>query len=170
MSKYKNSYFIPEVRVYGPYLIRTGRAKGRNQVLLYYPCGRRRTIMYAKFLMENSLKRELGPEETVDHKDNNKLNDVLENLQILSRADNAKKDAKRVEPVEITCIRCNKKALRSGRDINHNAKMGKAGPFCSKKCLGTYGAEVQNKKTEKLPAQKRCPISERTYYTNNKSK
>lgn len=49
-------------------------------------------ITYAKFLMENHLKRFLDPDtETVDHINNDCSDDRIENLQLLTRSENAKK-------------------------------------------------------------------------------
>lgn len=51
----------------------------------------RTTLAYAKYLMSVHLKRILDRIEQVDHIDDDKLNDKLENFQILSLQDNMKK-------------------------------------------------------------------------------
>lgn len=48
----------------------------------------RTSISYARYLMSCELKRYLNRDEQVDHVDNNKLNDIIENLQILSHKEN----------------------------------------------------------------------------------
>lgn len=50
-----------------------------------------KTISYARYLMSVKLGRELRPDETVDHIDNNKLNDDINNLQILTWKENIDK-------------------------------------------------------------------------------
>lgn len=82
------------VTIYGPYT----RADDRKVVLLVWhtdtgSIAKRTTVSYPKLLMEIKLGRRLGPDETVDHIDDDKTNDAYSNLQILSRADNARKSA-----------------------------------------------------------------------------
>ena len=45
------------------------------------------TISYPKWIMEQKLGRKLGPDETVDHIDDNPFNNDPSNFQILSRRD-----------------------------------------------------------------------------------
>lgn len=139
-------------KVYGPYLIEQLESTnyGRKQVIVHYKDGSRRTFLLSRHLMEQHLGRRLLPDETVDHKDRDKTNDDISNLQILSRSEHTKKDIKRIKKVEITCIFCGNKAQKNARDLDRGAKLGKAGPFCSKKCVGRYGAEVQNGRMQKL--------------------
>lgn len=46
---------------------------------------------FAKVKLEVKINRRLSSNETVDHIDNDKTNDAPDNLQVLSRAENAKK-------------------------------------------------------------------------------
>lgn len=106
---------------------------------------------YAKVLLEIKLGRVLGRDETVDHIDGNKLNDNIDNLQLLSREDNAAKGATRRNPIIDNCLWCSKQFELTRDQITRsktNAK--KAGPFCSRSCSGKYGAELQNNRTEAL--------------------
>jgi len=102
--------------------------------------------------MEQFLKRTLSKEECVDHIDRNKLNDVIENLQILNRSNHSSLDAKRAKVVLLNCISCSAVMSRRASQVKANSKKGKAGPFC-KSCGGKYGTEVQNGREEKLDAQ-----------------
>lgn len=52
---------------------------------------KRKTISFARYLLSTKLKRFLKPNEEVDHIDNNKLNDDINNLQILSKSENIRK-------------------------------------------------------------------------------
>lgn len=52
---------------------------------------KRTTIAYARYLMAVKLGRMLTADEQVDHIDNDKTNDAIENLQILAPAANRKK-------------------------------------------------------------------------------
>jgi HNH endonuclease len=126
-------------KVLGPYL----RKDGRKHVILYFNDGSKRTVSYPKWLVENHIKRRLNDNETVDHFDRDYTNDNIDNLRIKTRSKHAEEDANRVKLVEITCIRCGKKAFKQGRDLDHNARNGKAGPFCGRSCAGSHNKEVQ---------------------------
>jgi hypothetical protein len=149
------------MKIYGPY-----SRKDRRIVVIHYDDGTKSTMQYAKFLMEQHLGRKLNPDkETIDHVDGNAFNDDLSNLQILPRSEHSKLDAKRVQIIKFVCVLCNNIGFRKANQLNHNANLGKAGPFCSKQCAGKYGASVQNG-IKKLPVQSTVPIEKRTYYTN----
>lgn len=73
------------MKVYGPYLAKDNR----KRVVILHDDGTRTTKSYPRVLLEAVLGRELLPDETVDHIDGDCTNDSLENLRILSRAENA---------------------------------------------------------------------------------
>lgn len=156
-------HYDPTIRVGGPYFNKT---EGRYFVIYLFPDKSKRVITYAKYLIEQHLKRTLSANETVDHIDRDKTNDVIENLQILSLSEHAKLDAKYVNLIEITCVLCNKKAFKKPGNLKHNSKQGKAGPFCSKSCSGKYGRKLQLNQIKELPAQ---PTAEATYYYKDKN-
>jgi len=137
---------------------------GRRRVWKTYPDGTKKVTTYARHLVEEKLGRPLTEDETVDHRDRNKQNDNISNLQILSWERHKQKDTKYVKEIEITCILCGTKKKKQPKDVNHNARLGKAGPFCGRSCAGKYGAEIQNKRREKLPSQPIIPIKEREYF------
>ena len=68
-----------------------GQAKDRMFVHMYNSKKERLCISYARYLMCVKLGRILGPDETVDHINEDRTDDRLENLQILSVADNVRK-------------------------------------------------------------------------------
>lgn len=120
------------MKIYGPYL----RNDNRLHLVIKKEDGKLTSISYPKWIMEQHLERKLTSNETVDHIDNDPLNNDLSNLQILTREDNAKKAIKPAEYVELTCKYCGKSFSRRKswetylRNHNHD------GPFCSKKCSG----------------------------------
>lgn len=76
------------IKVYGPYT----RKDGRKHVIIYdTETQSRRTVSYPRYLMEQHLGRELLPEEQVDHINEDFTDDRIENLQLLSRAENNRK-------------------------------------------------------------------------------
>lgn len=114
--------------------------------------GKRTSVSYPKYLLLLE-GHEFGEDDTVDHIDRNFNNNDLPNLQILPRSEHAKKDAISVKPVELICLECGKTFGRTVRTVNNSAVKKKAGPFCSKVCVGKYGSDVQNNKREKLEPQ-----------------
>lgn len=53
--------------------------------------GEKKCTSYARYLMAVKLGRYMTEDETVDHVDNDKTNDIIENLQVLSLGDNIRK-------------------------------------------------------------------------------
>jgi HNH endonuclease len=118
-------------KVYGPYL---SKQENRRLVLLYWDGGKK-TMSYARWMMEEHLGRVLTDKEEVDHRDDNKLNDVISNFQILTRLANTKKSAAAAEMAEVICQHCGKKQQKPMRHIRHNQTRRKCrGPFCDKVC------------------------------------
>lgn len=78
------------VTVYGPYL-RGFRKEGdeRRQVVIHFKDGSRTSMSYSRWLMTQSLHRTLGSDEHVDHINEDKLDDRIENLQILTPSENS---------------------------------------------------------------------------------
>lgn len=120
--------------IYGPYL----REDGRKFLRIRLADGKVTTKMYARWLMEKFLGRELSVHETVDHIDDNKSNDSLENLQVISRANNARKamDIRPKRWYEFSCPVCGAHAKKEMRYVEGNWKKGRSGPFCSRVCAG----------------------------------
>jgi len=130
-------------QVYGPYVEvskRKGKDKPRRHVLVIYGSGRaarRKKMSYARWLMECHVGRELDRDETVDHKDDDQMNDVLSNFQILSFGDNIRKSHPGPVLVEIKCAFCGKMAMR--RACRTRQYAGRQEPrvlYCSRRCAG----------------------------------
>jgi len=86
--------------------------------------------------MEQQLGKKLEEWEHIDHKDNDPTNNKIENLQILTQAENNKKSARPVEMYEFICPVCKNTAVKPASKVRHNRSQGKAGPYCSKRCAG----------------------------------
>lgn len=76
--------------IWGPYLCKDGRMRCD---VMYHGRNRPKTVLWARYKLEKKLGRPLRKGETVDHKDDDKTNDRLNNLQVLSLADNVRKSA-----------------------------------------------------------------------------
>lgn len=146
------NYFDSNIKVYGPYF---NKKQKRNYATYIDSSGKKTQKTYAKYLMEQHLGRHLSRDEEVDHIDRNKMNDVISNLQILSREEHNKIDAKRVKNIEVQCAwkGCAIMLVKTPRQMRIHNKRGHAGPFCGAVCRGKYGKMVQETK-EKLPIQK----------------
>lgn len=134
------------MRIYGPYL----RKDNRKHIVIVHDDGRKQTKSYPKYLLEQKLGRELLPHETCDHEDNDFTNDDINNLQLLTRQENASKEMQRdhrqAPVVNIVCESCSVSFSIVKRIVDRNMRESKAGPFCSKRCAGIYGANIQNGK------------------------
>jgi hypothetical protein len=84
-----------KTQVFEGYVVykRLDKSQGRYMALLYHPTTKHRTTMsWARYLMTEHLGRFLHKHlETVDHINGDKLDDSLDNLQLLTRGDNARK-------------------------------------------------------------------------------
>ncbi len=148
------------IKIYGPYL----RKDGRKHVIKYNTETKiRTTVSYPKHLMEENLKHELRANDTVNHINRKFNDDRFCNLEILDRSEHGKLDAKRVKQITFICKWCGELGSQQGRDLDGNENKGKAGPFCSRSCAGSYGANIQNggEKTDRTSFK-----NKREYYYN----
>lgn len=156
--------------VYGPY---SHKKSGRKIINLQMKDGRWRPVSYPKFLVEVVLGRELDPRlETVDHVNGDFHDNDWRNMRIVDNRTHSKEDAVRVKLLELACVYCTKKFLRTPRDVQTGLQRGVAGPFCSKKCAGRYGTDVQNNKLTQAASSycrwEQYAQQEPTYYTLDK--
>lgn len=127
---------------------RFNTSEGRWCVTLWFPETKERiTLSLARFRYQEHVGRILDTSEEVDHKDENKTNDVIENLQILSHIDNIRKTHQIYPDSEkVICVWCKKSFTLTRKQIytrNTGERLLKAGPFCSKRCVGQYGKSLQ---------------------------
>jgi len=109
----------------------------RNMLCIIFPDKSRTTTSYARYLMSVKLGRKLDINEQVDHIDEDKTNDDINNLQILSNYDNVQKHLdiknKRSVMIQLTCPICKITFERSPQRVNFKLKQGKQ-PTCGKYC------------------------------------
>ena len=74
---------------------------GRKYVVLYNSNKDRSVTSYARYLMAVKIGRYLTDEEEVDHKDEDKTNDSLDNLQILTGHENKVKNHEHRKAVRV---------------------------------------------------------------------
>ena len=104
---------------------------------------------YARYLMEQHLGRKLTNEEEVHHKDHNKMNDVIENLEVKNKT--AHRREHNIKPIIIEhCYICGSNIIVDSRKRANHYRNKNKNPdkwFCSKHCSGIFGQkEQQNRK------------------------
>ena len=104
---------------------------------------------YARYLMEQHLGRKLTNEEEVHHKDYNKMNDIIENLEVKNKT--AHRREHNIKPIIIEhCYICGSNIIVDSRKRANHYRSKNKNPdkwFCSKHCSGIFGQkEQQNRK------------------------
>lgn len=136
-------------KIYGPYF---NKVDNRQNIIIVFPDKTRKTISYAKYLMEKNIDRYLIEDETVDHIDRNPLNNDIDNLRILSFKEHLQIDSKRLVAQEFVCSECGNTFILDGYKLGKaigNRKQNKSGPFCNKVCAGKYSRKRQLNKIDK---------------------
>lgn len=118
------------------------KKEGRMMLNIIRPDKSRTTLSYARYLMCVKEKRILKINEQVDHIDENKTNDNLDNLQILSHEENNRKhvieSGKSSILIELKCPVCSKVFYRAPNKVNFKIKKGKI-PCCDRICSAKFG-------------------------------
>lgn len=105
--------------------------------------GTKRSVLEHREVMEAHLGRKLESWECVHHRDGNRANNALGNLEVISRGDHAREHARSEELVVFACPECGGQGTKPARVVRSNRKQGKAGPFCSKSCSGKWSRRRQ---------------------------
>ena len=124
------------MHVNGPYY---NSRHERYTVTIIHDNGKQSGMFYSRWLMQEHLGRKLERHEEVHHKDGNKLNDSLDNLEVVSRTKHSKLHTN--EAVKFTCQYCLGLCEMPLGEYNNWKKKSKNGPFCSKTCAAYYNWE-----------------------------
>lgn len=89
------------------------------------------SMSYAKYLYTSYYNCEVDCNDHIDHINGDKMDDRIENLQIISGTYNRRKDHKHKEMVELECPVCHCKFLFAKRNLSTHPN-----PCCSRKCGG----------------------------------
>lgn len=128
------------MKIYGPYK----RDDGRSHMIIINDHGVRYTQSYPRYLMEQHLGRKLEEWETVDHINGDSSDDRIENFQLLTRSENVRKSARPTPMYTFICPVCKKEtSKRLSQVVANQGVQDKAGPFCGRKCAGTYSRRNQ---------------------------
>ena len=90
-------------------------------------------VLHHRIVMENSIGRVLSTDEVVHHKDENKKNNNLNNLEVLSRAAHQRLHASTGRTyINLVCDECGTAFTKEKRLISKTTKS----PKCSRRCNG----------------------------------
>lgn len=103
----------------------------RRTISLVYDDGSTKGMSYAKYLYTSHYKCDVAKGDEVDHINNDKMDDRIENLQVISGRLNRNKSKKKKEFVELTCPVCGTKFLFEKRNLSTHPN-----PCCSRHCGG----------------------------------
>ena len=98
-----------------------------------------------RVLVENKIGRHLLPKEQVHHKDGNKQNNDITNLELLSISDHTKIHNPKLEDIEAVCKLCNETFKVKGNLFRLRLKRNKSGfIFCSRSCSSKFTNSNKN--------------------------
>ena len=116
----------------------------RRSVILIGKDMSRRTISYARYLMSVHTGNEIDKNLEVDHVNDNKMDDRIDNFQLLTRYENIKKSQKKEEIIKRICPICQKEFDFAKRNLKF-----KPNPTCSRRCGGIKS--IMTYKATRLP-------------------
>lgn len=93
-------------------------------------------VLEHRVVVENALGRLLSDNEIVHHLDENKKNNRLDNLEVMSRSAHTRHHAPRRKMWWPTCAECGVVFLREMRQRPQNK--GYINTFCSRTCSGRF--------------------------------
>lgn len=142
-------------KIYGP---QKGK-DNRLRIRVVFPDGKIAFRSYPKYLMEVHLGRYLDKDETVHHIDGNPLNNDINNLVVINRAEHASNDVIRNKDVTVTCQYCGKEFTIPGSHLHDRNRKdcNCSGYFCSRECTGKYGNAVQHGKIKPTTVDRVVP-------------
>lgn len=89
------------------------------------------TISYAKYLYTSHYECDIPDGDQVDHINGDKMDDIIENLQVISSKYNAVKDKRHKEMLLMKCPVCGNEFLFPKRNLSTHPN-----PCCSRRCGG----------------------------------
>ena len=141
------SDLYPDYNISGP----SEKKGGRLFVGLYNPITKHKTSMsYPRLLMENHLGRKLVNGEEVHHKDENFLNNNLDNLEIVDELQHkrahgrARSNGQIAKMIQLECPGCGEKFERRESWIKSSIRnYGTNQFFCSQGCRSSYNNTIR---------------------------
>ena len=134
----------------------------------------KKVMSYPKYLMEQKLGRPLLPNEEIHHKDENPLNNNLNNLEIRFHGEHQSEHSTIYHDTTAICGWCGKEFLWSGkqqRTFYANRRYDgtySEMPFCSRQCSGYYGRHVQGDSPRRKLTDEQVRYIRKHYTPHNK--
>lgn len=91
-----------------------------------------------RVLMENKIGRSLNFNDVVHHKDGNKDNNTIGNLELLSRSEHTRKHHIPIAPAKFNCGNCRVEVSVRPSVFRRRMKRSKGILFCSFYCSGKF--------------------------------
>lgn len=121
-----------------------------------YVKGTKKVVSYPRLLLEEKLGRELEHGEQAHHVDGNPLNNNPDNLEVRMLGEHQREhNPQKYFDKEMTCFLCGKTFIWTvEQQRRHYGNYGRSSrndklrghPFCSKRCSGMYGRNIQLKR------------------------
>lgn len=116
--------------------------ENRKTLILYNSHVDRSSTQYARYLLAVKLGRYLTKDETVDHHDEDKTNDDISNLKLLSNIDNIRKSSCK-PPFELICPVCSVHFERTHTQLRGRLDRARNNDICcSRQCGGKKSSVV----------------------------
>ena len=112
-------------------------------IKLYFENGK--VVEEHRYLMEHHLGRKLFYNEIVHHKDGNKKNNNLDNLEIKPRDVHARRHQKPAELAKLVCSYCGNIFEKEKRYIKSKMKNGQTDFYCNRHCMALHFGRGRNK-------------------------
>lgn len=123
--------------------------ENRRNVILFNSDSDRTTVSYARYLMGIKLGYEVPDHLEVDHIDNDKTNDDINNLQLLTPEQNRLKQEYHFTMNQVNlgfhCAYCDTPFILPEREVKERIRTGGELAFCSRKCGSLYHVYVSGR-------------------------
>lgn len=96
-------------------------------------------VLEHRIVVENHLGRMLEPSEMVHHRNHDKKDNRIENLELMTQSEHAKLHAPPKTMVTLTCPECQNLFTR----VKYQTFKGQKQVFCSRSCNGRYQRRKQ---------------------------
>lgn len=118
---------------FGPYI---HKQQGYRYYTVIFKSGRKKTVYEHREVVEEMLGRRLRRREVIHHKNGDKLDNSLENLEVTTQSAHAREHASNRKPEmwKLRCSNCRKVVRRSARV----QRQRKGKPFCNKSCAAKW--------------------------------
>lgn len=90
-----------------------------------------------RYVMRQHLGRGLGYNEVVHHRDGNKQNNVLNNLELVDRSSHARQHSSTGRTmIKLICAYCKEPFGREVSQVNTKRRLGQKNFYCGRSCVG----------------------------------